>query len=324
VEVSHVQYVKPGFAVFIAGRSTEPDAIVLADITDPKKPSWKTLKSTSTATTSAFSRQYISLPQPITLKVPPKDDPLYVNYYPPTNPEYTGPDGEKPPCVINAHGGPTGSANQVLSWLKQFFTSRGFAWLDVNYRGSSGYGRNYIERLAGNWGVVDVGDCVLAAQQLSKTHIDGQRVFIRGGSAGGFTTLAAICTDPDVFAGATSLYGISDLRILVNDTHKFESKYMDKLLGGTIKEIPKVYEDRSPVTHADKIKTPLLILQGSEDKVVPPNQAETIAKSIQGRKGEVKYVVYPGEQHGWRKSETIEKALEEELAWYKHLIGVAE
>jgi dipeptidyl aminopeptidase/acylaminoacyl peptidase len=117
----------------------------------------------------------------------------------------------------------------------------------------------FSERLAGNWGILDVSDCVLAVQQLSKTHIDGQRVFIRGGSAGGFTTLAAICTDPDVFAGATSLYGISDLRTLVKDTHKFESKYMDKLLGGTIQQIPKVYEDRSPVTHADKIKTPLLV-----------------------------------------------------------------
>jgi len=148
-------------------------------------------------------------------------------------------------------------------------------------------------------------------------------VFIRGGSAGGFTTLAAICTDPDVFAGATSLYGVSDLRTLVEDTHKFESKYMDKLLGGTIQQIPKVYEERSPVTHADDIKTPLLILQGAEDRVVPPSQSESIAKSIQGRKGQVKYVVYPGEQHGWRQSETIEKALEEELAWYERLIGVS-
>jgi len=148
-------------------------------------------------------------------------------------------------------------------------------------------------------------------------------VFIRGGSAGGFTTLAAICTDPDVFAGATSLYGISDLRTLVKDTHKFESKYMDKLLGGTIEQIPKVYEDRSPITHADKIKTPLLILQGAEDVVVPPSQSETIAKSIQARGGKVHYVIYPGEQHGWRKSKTIEEALGEELTWYEYLIGVS-
>jgi len=252
-----------------------------------------------------------------------KDDPLYVNYYPPTNPDYTGPDGEKPPCVLNVHGGPTGSANQVLSWSKQFFTSRGWAWLDVNYRGSSGYGRDYIERLAGQWGVLDVSDCVFAAQQLSKTHIDGQRVFIRGGSAGGYTTLAAICTDSNVFAGATSLYGISDLRMLVKDTHKFESKYMDKLLGGTIEKIPEVFKDRSPITHADNIETPLLILQGADDPVVPPSQAKLIAKSIEERKGKVKLVIYEGEQHGWRKSDTIEKALEEELAWYEHLIGVS-
>jgi len=251
---------------------------------------------------------------------------LPVVLYRPTNPAYEGSSipGEKPPCVINVHGGPTAMATLALSWSKQFFTSRGWAWLDVNYGGSSGYGRKYVTLLAGKWGVRDVQDCLHAAKSLSK-DIDTSRVMIRGGSSGGYTVLSALSFGPDntFYAAATSLYGISNLRLLSQFTHKFELRYMEKLMGGTIEDIPRVYdEDRSPLFHADQIKKPLLLLQGSDDKVVPPEQSETIAKSVENRQGKVKYILMPGEGHGFRKAENMKKALEAEIGWYEDVLGL--
>jgi len=271
----------------------------------------------------------ISEPQPITLKVAPTNSPLYVVYYPPWNPAYTGSsiEGERPPCIVEVHGGPTGFVGQGLSWSKQYFTSRGWGWLDVNYGGSSGYGRKYIERLNNNWGVVDVQDCILAPQVLSSAPynlVDPKRLIIRGGSAGGFTTLAAlsIASDVSVFAAATSLYGVSDLKKLAEFTHKFESRYLDHLMGGTIDEVPEVYEARSPIHHADKIVVPLLILQGEIDMVVPKGQAEAIYKSIQDRGGVVEYKLYAGEGHGWRQEVNMRDAYERELGFYERILGV--
>ncbi|KDR71917.1 hypothetical protein GALMADRAFT_143675 [Galerina marginata CBS 339.88] len=271
----------------------------------------------------------VSEPHPMTLTVPPTNAPLFVIYYPPWNPSYSGSsiDGEEPPCVVNVHGGPTGYTTQGLNWEKQYFTSRGWGWLDVDYGGSSGYGRRYIERLKNNWGIVDVHECILAPQTLSTpplSLIDSKRLVIRGGSAGGFTTLAAlsIASDVTVFAAATSLYGVSDLMKLAEFTHKFESRYLDHLIGGTVDEVPEVYKERSPINHADKITVPLLIMQGEIDMVVPKDQAEAIYKSIRDRGGIVEYKLYPGEGHGWRQEPHMRDALERELGFYQRVLGL--
>ncbi|KAF8803248.1 alpha/beta-hydrolase [Phlegmacium glaucopus] len=276
-----------------------------------------------------YPRDIISQPQPITLKVPPNDSPLHVVYYPPYNPKYSGSnnniEGERPPCVVNIHGGPTGLTEQGLNWETQYYTSRGWGWLDVNYGGSSGYGRKYTERLTNNWGIVDVQDSITAAQTLgSPTYdlIDNKRLVIRGASAGGFTVLAAlsIASDVKVFAAATSSYGVSDLRKLYEFMHKFEAKYLDKLIGGTPEEVSEVYTARSPIHHADNIVSPLLILQGEIDAVVPKGQAELIYDSMKKRGGVVEYKLYPGEGHGWRKEENLRDACERELAFYQRAL----
>ncbi|PPQ78775.1 hypothetical protein CVT25_010648 [Psilocybe cyanescens] len=276
---------------------------------------------------SPLSPDIVSEPQPFTLKVPPNDEPLHVVYYPPWNPAYSGSniEGEKPPCIVNVHGGPTGLTEQGLHWPTQYFTSRGWARLDVNYGGSSCFGRRYTERLNGKWGIVDVQDCTLAPQILAAAPynlIDPKRLIIRGGSAGGFTVLAALSIAKDVttFAAATSLYGISDMAKLVEFTHKFESRYLDHLIGGTLEEAPELFKERSPIYHAERIVVPLLILQGEIDMVVPKGQAEAIYESIRSRGGEVEYKLYPGEGHGWRQEANMRDALERELGFYERIL----
>jgi len=227
--------------------------------------------------------------------------------------------------MVYAHGGPTHFIGHALDLMTQYYTSRGWAWLNVNYGGSSGYGRKYIERLAGQWGVVDVEDCIQAAKIISHAPynlVDPKRIVIRGTSSGGLTALGAVSMGSDLttFAAVTSSYGISDLRLLMDDTHKFESGYGHGLLGGTSAEIPEVYKERSPVTHADSIVSPLLILQGEIDRVVPKEQAEAIFQSIRRRGGVVEYKLYPGEGHGWRKGENMIDALERELAFYETML----
>ncbi|KZS94068.1 alpha/beta-hydrolase [Sistotremastrum niveocremeum HHB9708] len=303
--------------VFIGMKSDEALSYVSLDIdVGAKTANAKTLKATSNIA-STLPSGIVSVAKPYTFKNPT----VHVVFYPPTNPEYVGPTDEKPPVVVHIHGGPTGRTPSGLTWTTQYFTSRGYAWLDVNYGGSSGYGRQYIERLAGQWGVVDVDDTVEAVKQLAKENlIDPARAFIRGGSAGGYTVLASLVKYPTFFAAGTSSYGVSDLKLLSEDTHKFESRYLDKLVGGTYQEKPELYEERSPVHHAEKIESPLLILQGSIDKVVPPSQAEAILEKIEKNHGKVKYIVFEGEGHGWRKAENIKRSLEEELAWYHEVV----
>ncbi|EIN04429.1 alpha/beta-hydrolase [Punctularia strigosozonata HHB-11173 SS5] len=315
--------------VAVVGQSINaPTFLGLVTFDEGLNPSFVTIRSTSSG--EELSEGLLAKPQPITLNIP-GNELCHVIYYAPTNPDYSGTsiEGEKPPCVVGVHGGPTFRTGQGLDKAKQFWTSRGWGWLDVNYGGSSGYGRDYIDRLKGQWGVVDVADCVVAVQLLSLAPyslIDPRRLAIRGGSAGGYTVLQAL-THPDpewakVWAAGTSMYGISDLRGLVSDTHKFESQYMYKLMGGTLEEIPEVYEERSPVEHADRIVAPLLILQGLLDAVVPPAQANVIVQSIEDRHGQVKYVPFEGEGHGWRKAETKVAALNDELAWYQDVLGL--
>ncbi|ESK84322.1 peptidase s9 prolyl oligopeptidase active site domain protein [Moniliophthora roreri MCA 2997] len=199
--------------------------------------------------------------------------------------------------------------------------------LDINYGGSSGYGSEYRDRLNGEWGIVDVEDCVSAVKQMSADgRIDPKRVVIRGGSAGGFTTLLSLChsSDPTTFTGGTSLYGISNLLKLTEDTHKFESQYAFKLVGGTPEEVPDNYKDRSAINHIDDFNRPLLLLQGDQDRVVPPEQSQAIHDGIEARGGDVELELYEGEGHGFKQKEHQKDALKRELAFYTRILGLGE
>ncbi len=241
-------------------------------------------------------------------------------FYPPTNPDHVGLNGEKPPLLVDIHGGPTGAVRSQFQLGIQFWTSRGFAVVDVNYGGSTGYGRAYRDLLKGQWGVVDVEDCVAAAEFLAERgDVDRSRMAIRGGSAGGFTALAALAFH-DTFAAGMSEYGVADLATLAQETHKFESRYMDSLVGPW-PEAEDLYRERSPLFHADQIRVPLLVLQGLEDEVVPPNQSELIVDALKANGVPVAYLAFEGEQHGFRKAETIVRAAEAELSFYGQVFG---
>ena len=262
---------------------------------------------------------YLSLPEPIEF---PTEDGLTAHalFYPPANADVTGPDGERPPLVVMSHGGPTSAASGVLNYRIQFWTSRGFAVADVDYGGSTGYGRAYRERLKGRWGVVDLNDCVNAARHLAAVgRVDGDRMVIRGGSAGGYTTLCAL-TFSDAFAGGASLFGVGDAGALARDTHKFESRYLDSMIGPW-PEARELYEARSPLFHTDRMRTPIILLQGLDDRVVPPEQAETMVRALDEARVPHAYVAFPGEQHGFRRAENIRRASEAELYFYGVVLG---
>jgi dipeptidyl aminopeptidase/acylaminoacyl peptidase len=211
-------------------------------------------------------------------------------------------------------------ATNSFSLGVQFWTSRGFGVVDVNYGGSTGYGRAYRERLYGQWGVVDVEDCVAAAKSLAaRGLVDGNRLIIRGGSAGGFTTLAAL-TSCSLFKAGASYYGVADLMLLAKDTHKFESRYLDKLIG-PLPEAEALYHERSPIHHVDRLACPVIFFQGEDDKTVPPNQAETMVEAMKARGLPVAYYSFAGEGHGFRKAETLRRALELELDFYGRVLG---
>lgn len=262
---------------------------------------------------------YVSLPQSIEF---PTENGLtaYAFYYPPTNQDYTAPEGEKPPLLVKSHGGPTASTSTSLRLPIQYWTSRGFALLDVNYGGSTGYGRTYRQRLQGNWGIVDVGDCVNGARYLvEQGWVDGDRMAISGGSAGGYTTLAAL-TFWDVFKAGASYYGISDLEVLATDTHKFESRYLDGLVGA-YPEQKSIYIERSPIHFTDQLSCPVIFFQGLEDQVVPPNQAEMMVDALRQKGLPVAYVPFAGEQHGFRQAANIKRALDGEFYFYSRIFG---
>ena len=244
----------------------------------------------------------------------------FVLFYAPTSPTHGGPDGELPPLIVFSHGGPTSAARPQLNLAIQFWTSRGFAVADVNYRGSTGYGRAYRDALQGTWGIADVDDCVATARHLAALdRVDGRRLAIRGGSAGGYTTLCAL-TFHDDFSVGTSLYGVADLEALARDTHKFEARYLDGLVG-PYPEDRATYVERSPIHHTDRLATPLLILQGLEDEIVPPNQAEMMADALRRKGVPFAYLAFEGEQHGFRQAPNIRRALEAELSFYGQLLG---
>lgn len=248
------------------------------------------------------------------------NDIAHALYFAPTHPEIEGPESHKPPLIVLAHGGPTAAARSQLSLARHFWTSRGFAVVDVNYRGSCGFGRAYRKKLDGQWGVADVEDCVNAANFLvERGDVDKNRLIIRGGSAGGFTVLSALAFH-DVFTAGANMYGVADLEALADDTHKFESRYLDNLVG-PYPEQKSLYQERSPVRHLDGFDVPMIVLQGSEDKIVPPNQSRMIVEALDTQKVPVAYLEFEGEQHGFRKAETIETALASELAFYGRVFG---
>ncbi|MCY3649404.1 MAG: S9 family peptidase [Acidimicrobiaceae bacterium] len=241
-------------------------------------------------------------------------------YYPPANPACAGPAGDRPPLLVTAHGGPTAAARRQLQLGVVFWTSRGIAVVDVDYRGSTGYGRSYRRALDGAWGVADVEDCVAAARFLAdRGDVDPQRLIIRGGSAGGFTVLAALALH-DTFAAGASRYGIADLEALAADTHKFESRYLDRLVG-PYPEARDVYVARSPIHHLDGFDAPMIVLQGDEDEIVPPAQAEMIVEALEAKGVPVAYLLFEGEQHGFRSADNIVAALEAELAFFGRVLG---
>jgi len=241
-------------------------------------------------------------------------------YYPPRNANFSGPPTERPPLLVMSHGGPTSAAGTGLRLAIQYWTSRGFAVVDVNYGGSTGYGREYRERLNGTWGVVDMQDCVNAARFLaSRGDVDPKRMAIRGGSAGGYTTLCALVFT-DVFSAGASAFGVADLKSLAEDTHKFESRYLDGLIG-PYPEAAELYRQRSPVHFADRLSCPVILLQGLEDKVVPPAQAETMIAALRQKKLPFAYVAFPTEGHGFREAANIKRAAESELYFYSRVFG---
>lgn len=269
----------------------------------------------------AVPQAYLSPPEPIIF--PSADGrQAFGLYYAPRNPDFVAPSGERPPLVVRSHGGPTGRASPALNLQIQFWTSRGFAVVDVDYAGSSGYGRTYRRLLDGRWGLLDVEDCLAAARHLAATdRADPDRLAIRGGSAGGYTTLCAL-TFHDLFHVGASWYGIGDLEALARDTHKFESRYLDRLVGPW-PDAREIYRARSPIHHVDRLSCPVIFLQGEEDRVVPPNQAEAMVTALRAKGLPVAYLVFPGEGHGFRRAENIEKALLAEYGFFCRIFGIA-
>jgi dipeptidyl aminopeptidase/acylaminoacyl peptidase len=241
-------------------------------------------------------------------------------YYPPANREVRGPDGERPPLLVASHGGPTAGITSGLHVGYQYFTSRGIAVVDVDYGGSTGYGRAYRRRLNGRWGIVDVDDCVAAARHLAgQGEVDPDRLAIRGGSAGGYTTLCAL-TFRDDFAAGASYYGVADAAALARETHKFESRYLDNLIGPW-PQAEDLYRERSPIHATDRLSCPVILFQGLEDEVVPPDQAEMMVASLDAKGIPHAYLPFPGEQHGFRQAAHIRRALEAELYFYSRIFG---
>ena len=298
---------------FIGGSPTETTAVIQLDLETGRE---RILKRSGDLT---IAPGYLSLPEAIAF--PTTDDlTAHAWYYPPQNQDFIAPPGELPPLIVKSHGGPTAAASVDLNLRIQYWTSRGFGYLDVNYGGSIGYGRQYRQRIDGKWGVVDVDDCVNAARYLvDRGRVDGDRLVITGSSAGGYTTLAAL-TFRDTFRAGASYYGVSDLEILAKDTHKFESKYLDRLIG-KYPEAKALYQERSPIYHTDLLSCPVIFFQGLEDKVVPPNQAEMMFEAIKAKGLPVAYIAFERESHGFRISENIKQALDSEFYFYSRVFG---
>lgn len=300
--------------VLVAGSTLHPDAVVRIDLRT------MATEAIREAAPPLLEKDWISTAHAIEYPTAGGHT-SHAFYYPPCHPDVVAPAGEQPPLIVVSHGGPTAAAQTTLSLQIQYWTTRGFAVVDVNYGGSTGYGRAYRERLNGQWGIVDVEDVIAAARYLvSQGMADGNRLAIRGGSAGGYTTLAALAFRPEIFGAGASYYGISDLEALELDTHKFESRYSSSLIG-PYPEAQQVYRERSPIHALDRLACPLILFQGLEDMVVPPNQSARMAEAVRRKGVPVAYLAFEGEQHGFRKAETIVRSLEAELYFYGAVFG---
>ena len=302
-----------GLVAVVASPRDEP-AVVRLDVDSRQV---EVLKPSRESTVDAG---FISVPEPIQFPTEGGET-AHALYYPPASADFDGPEGERPPLIVVSHGGPTASATAALNLGIQFWTSRGLAVVDVDYRGSTGYGRAYRQRLNGAGGSVDVDDCVAAARFLAaRGDVDEKRLAIRGGSAGGYTTLCALTFRPGVFAVGASHFGVADAEALAQDTHKFEARYLDGLIG-PYPEARDLYRERSPINYADRLSCPLILFQGLEDKVVPPAQAEAMVAALAAKGLPYAYVAFEGEQHGFRKAETIKRVAEAELYFYGRVLG---
>jgi dipeptidyl aminopeptidase/acylaminoacyl peptidase len=302
-------------AVLEGLKDDEPLCIALDDLANPLASPVILRRSSATAIDVGY------LPAPKRLAIPSGAGTVHGLLYPPQNPAAHGPTGRLPPLIVSLHGGPTSAAARGLKPRTLYFTSRGFAWLDLDYAGSVGYGRAYRERLTGNWGIADVEDTIVAARFAASSGIaDPDALFVTGGSAGGYTVLMAIATE-NVFCGAASYYGICDLVGLQKTTHKFEQGYQQTLLGASLEENEAVYRERSPLSRIGQISTPLIVFQGAEDNVVPKDQALAITGALRAKGIPVEYHEFAGEGHGFRQADTIHTCLERELAFYLALMA---
>jgi dipeptidyl aminopeptidase/acylaminoacyl peptidase len=302
-------------AVLVGGSVSAPEEVVRVDLETGAR------ESLRAAMNVTVGEGYLSRPEPIEF---PTDGGLTAHafFYPPHNQDFTAPPGSRPPLIVISHGGPTSSTIARLNLEIQYWTSRGFAVVDVNYGGSSGYGRAYRRRLNGQWGIVDVADCVNAAKYLSDVNrVDPDRLVIRGRSAGGYTVLAALTFRPGVFKAGASYYGIGDLEAMARETHKFESHYLDGLIG-PYPAARDQYRARSPLHFIDQLGSPVIFFQGLDDRVVPPNQSQMMADALRAKGVPVAVLTFEGEQHGFRRSETITRCLEAELFFYRTVLGL--
>ena len=305
--------VNGSFVMYVGGSPTRFSELALHDLRTGTSDS---LQSSSSVKVDA---DYVVLAQAIEFPTE-NGQTAHAFFYPPKNAAFQGPPDEKPPLLVKSHGGPTGSTDDTIDLNILYWTSRGFAVVDVNYGGSTGYGREYRKRLIGQWGVVDVNDCVNAARYLVEQGlVDGERMAIRGGSAGGYTTLAALAFR-DVFKAGASYYGISDLEILARDTHKFESRYLDSLVGPYPEQIER-YHARSAIHHIDGLNRPIIFFQGLDDEVVPPNQAELMFDALKEKGIKTAHIAFEGEGHGFRRAENQKRALDAELYFYGQVFG---
>jgi dipeptidyl aminopeptidase/acylaminoacyl peptidase len=307
--------------VLIAGMPTsEPSISRLAFGDAGDASSLVTLRPARDLADLGVDADYVSVPEPVAFPSA-RGRTGYGLFHAPASPACAAPEHDLPPLLIVLHGGPTAAATPVLSLALQYWTSRGFAVIDLNYAGSTGYGRAYRDALHGEWGVADVEDCVAAARWLAEHgRVDPARMCIRGGSAGGYTTLAALARADTPFAAGADHCGLADLEVIAGDAHKFESRYLDGLIA-PYPEGREVYRDRSPIHHVDAFTRPLIVVQGLDDPVVPPSQSEMIVAALRAKGVPVAYLAFEGEQHGLRRAENIRRALDAELSFYAQVFG---